>query len=88
MDELDVNRDELIELQRQWAAHMFIQPDGTVSDYQLAHDTAKMVGDIVFQDGERMVSVWEIDNTFVVVTAWAPGEQDPTHQALVLQDWR
>jgi hypothetical protein len=87
VDELDVNRAELIELQRNNAALAFAQ-GGSTADYRLAYDTAKMVGDLVFQDGERMVSVWEIDNTFVVVAAWGPGEQEPSHQTLVLDDWR
>jgi hypothetical protein len=56
-----------------------------------------MIGEIVFQDGERMVSVWQIDDAFgkwsnvqkfVVVAAWGPGEQEPSHQTLVLEDWR
>jgi hypothetical protein len=91
VDELDVNRAELIELQRQNAALAFVQLDAKqpdMRDYRLAYDTAKMIGEIVFQGGERMVSVWEIDNTFVVVAAWGPGEQEPSHQTLVLEDWR
>jgi hypothetical protein len=87
MDELDVNRDALIELQRNNAALAFAG-GGSTADYRLAYDTAKMVGDIVFQDGERMVSVWEVDGSFVVVAAWGPGEQEPSHQTLVLEEWR
>lgn len=92
MSDNDPNREELIELQRQNAAIAFSKAtadDRDVDDdYRLARDIAKMVGEIVFEDGERMVSVWNIDGSYIVVAAWGPGEQEPSHQTLVLDDWR
>ena len=71
--------DELLDLERRQAARAFAK-----GDFELAYNLTAFVAQLPFDDGYRRGTVWSIDDTFVVVAVWAPGEQDPTFDVMVL----
>jgi len=80
--------DDLLEIERVAAAEAYAS-DGEATypepaDRKLAHDIARLVGELTFDDDCRHLSVWLIDDCYVVVAANAQGEQDPDISTVVL----
>lgn len=80
--------DELKAVERSAAAWEFAGENE--EDVKLAYDTAsEQPGEIILDEGERRITVWLIDGTYVLTAAWAPSSDgDPVIQTLVLRDWR
>jgi hypothetical protein len=78
----------LLEAERRYAAAVFagwgeVEPDQY--DVEAAADIAVFLDAISLYGGERLISVWEVDDQLVVVAAAVVGEGEPHRQAFVLE---
>jgi len=89
-DDLDA---DLLDIEKRTAA-IFFAGWGTdidnvdVDDVELAIAGLTFVDGLAFNDAERLLTVWEVDDQYVVVAAWAPGEQGPTHDCMLLDTFK
>jgi hypothetical protein len=88
----DIDAD-LLDIEKRTAA-IFFAGWGTdidnvdVDDVELAIAGLSFVDGLTLDEGERLITVWEVDDQYVVVAAWAPGEQGPTHDCMLLDTWK
>lgn len=86
LTDFDVETQELIDDIRMDVATEFAE--GSNADLPLAYEQCTFVDALPLDGGERLITVWTIDGQYLMCASWAPGEWEPTHQAVLLDTWQ